>query len=482
MNKAMEIQLEHGTLKLIPLMGGKLILAEKINGTTTKGEVLASLKKVGITQGILSECITLLPREDIQQMPVARAYYQDEPPKFEVHFGPKIKEQVIGDILEGKSIDLIDDRLLVKKDFRLVSLTKPFRTILRFPDGKSLEKSELDFRNLSVFAGTNTKARDDAIYAAAEGSAFLSKWGVVHVHPVLTIKGLGEIHGRVDDQIAVKVQEDIHAHSALESPSNIFVLGMIHSSYIQAAGYVQALDGIDNTKRSDNSRIISGKSIFTSYVKNYRLIAKEKILVYGGIHQSIVISHDEVISNFIESSEIRVRNRLLTNHIRGNTRIYLGAAFFRDEAFKQRILHNQQKERQLSQKEFLIEEMRDRLEREKIGILKYLARLREEGKDKIFIDSTLTRLYNALKGSLVKLQIEIKDYERQLAEYFTQKMLLSYYIRESSFDESPQIRVLGKIDAGVIITAPNQVVKLTNPLEDVTIILDRYSGKIHFKR
>ncbi len=468
-------------IRFIPLMDGKLILAESNDKNVDKGKLLTALRKMGITQGILNECLPLISREDILQIPVARAFYRDEPPKFDVHFGISEDDGFIETVLKGNTIQPIEPLFSVKKDQVLITIKRPFKTVLCFPDGRSIEKKELSFQNIHIFSGDNTRVTGKEIVSTINGSAFLSECGIVEVHPLLTVKGLGEIHGRVDDQVAVKVTQDVHSHSHVELPSNIFVDGMVHSSHIKVKGHVHALEGLDNTKQVDSSLIFAGRSVFTSFIKKYRVIAKGKIFVSEGIHQGIVISHDEVIANYIDNSELRVRNGIRTNSIRGNTRIFLGPSFLRDERYKKEVMNIENIERQLRQKEFLIEELQDQLKKEKFAILNYLKRLKEENKQHIFVDSTLLRLHNTLKATTVRLQKEIKDYERRLETFFAQKMYLSFYLRRIAPKKPIAIRVYGTLDAGTIITAPNQVVKISRPLKNVSIQLDNITGKLIIK-
>ncbi len=472
---------QYDGIRFIPLMSGKLILAECNDKKVNKGKLLTALHKMGIMQGILNECLPLINREDILQIPVARAFYQDEPPEFDIHFGFKEDEALISSVLKGKPLQPLEQLLLVKKGQTLITIKRPFKTVLCFPDGRSIEKSDLSFQNIQIFAGENTQVKGKEIFSTIEGSAFLSECGIVHVHPLLVVKGLGEIHGRVDDQVAVEVTQDVHSHSHVELPSNIFVNGMVHSSHIKVKGHVHALEGLDNTKEVDSSLIFAGRSVFTSFIKKYRVVAKGKIYVTEGIHQGIVISHDEVIANYIVNSELRVRNGVRTNSIRGNTRIFLGPSFLRDERYKKEVMNIQHIERGLRQKEFLIEEIQDQLRREKFAILSYLKRLREENKQHIFVDSTLLRLHSTLKGTTARLQKEIKDYERLLEAFFAQKMHLSFYLRRITPRRPIAIRVYGLLDAGTIITAPNQVVKISRPLKNVSIQLDNITGKLIIK-
>ena len=472
-------KLSRGVLKFIPLLDGKLIIAQKIEGTIKPIEILAALRKVGITHGILSDSIPLIQREDIKEIPVACAYFEEAPPEFDVLIEPKLDDALITQVLQGESIDLLKDRMHVLPGKPVLSAQKSFRVVLRFPDGRVKEIRDINHRyNLDVFCGANVTVRGKQIISSIEGSAFVSKWGKVYAFPILTVRGLGEIHGKVDDQFAVHVLEDIHSYSNLEIPSNLFVTGMIHSSFIKALGYVQAQEGIDNSKKIENSRIIAGKSVITPHVKRYRIIAGEDVWINESIQQSIIISHRKVVARLIDESEIRVRNCLYADEVRKGSQIYLGPSFMRDEGYKRRLLANQNDERKLNEQEFVIENLRDKGEKEKRTLINYFSRLKESGRDKIVIDSTMERVFKSLQETYSGLQKQIKEYELRLQTFLNNKILLAYYTRENQSTPRSFIRVYGRIEKGVTIATANQNTKLSHPLENVTIYADPFTGKM----
>ncbi len=479
----MKFTLSRGILKFIPLLDGKLIIAQKLEGTIKPIEILAALRKIGISHGILSDSIPLIQRDDIKEIPVACAYFEEEPPEFDVLVEPALGEKLIPQVLQGEPIELLKDRMHVKAGTPILRAQKGFRVVLRLPDGGVNEFKDIAHGyNLNVFSGANVSVQERQIVSLIEGSAFVSKWGKAYAFPILTVRGLGEIHGKVDDQFAVHVLEDIHSYSNLEIPSNLFVTGMIHSSFIKALGFVQAQEGIDNSKKIENSRIIAGKSVITPHVKKYRIIAGEDVWINESIQQSIIISYRKVVARLIDESEIRVRNCLYADEIRKGSQIYLGPSFMRDEGYKRRLLANQNDERKLNEQEFVIENLRDKGEKEKRTLINYFSRLRESGRDKIVIDSTMERVFKSLQETYSNLQEQIKEYESRLQTFLNNKILLAYYTRENRNTHRPFIRVYGRIEKGVTIATANQNTKLSHPLENVTIYADPFTGKMEMKR
>ncbi len=479
MTENIQLELPKGVVRIVPLLGGKLLIAQKISGSVKPGDIVSGLKKLGITEGFLNESIELLQRENIYEMPVACAFYHDEPPQFTVHFGRQFTSDDYLKIVRGEEIPFIKQDFQVLANQKLIHIVKPFRTVLRYPDGHIEEKAVLEHvYDLRIFNGANVRAKNNQIFSQIEGTAFVSKWGKVYVFPILTVRGLGEIHGKLDDQYGVHVLEDIHSYSNLELPSSVFVTGMIHSSFIKVKGYVQALEGIDNSKKIENSRIISGKSVITPHIKRYRITAGEDVLVNEIITQSLIISHRNVVARIVDASEIRVRNKLIADEIRAGSQVYLGPSFLKNEAYHQWIIANQKAEKQLNRKEFSIEEMKDKFEREKQVLIQYFSRLKESGKKNILMDATMMRLYKQLKESFNTLQKQTDEYETLLKNFLTTRIILAYYARENRMSEDPQIRVYGKIDKGVLISSSSKSVKLTKSLENVTIRLDRASGEL----
>ncbi|WP_456440454.1 FapA family protein [Caldithrix abyssi] len=475
-----EKQIDAG-VKLISLMDGKLILAEKLKETITSGELLAVLKRAGITEGILPGCFPLLARTDMAQVPVARAFYRDEPPVFNVAFGLQdLERQILEDILAGRPFDAFEEKFSVKRNTVLLSVQKPFIKVLKYPDGHIEKKGNLSLKNYDIFCGKNTSVYQNSIVALIDGSAHRTKDGRVHVYPVLTVKGMGEIHGKVDEEIAIKVTGDIHSNSYLESPSNVFVLGAIHSSFVKAEGNIQALEGIDNTKEIESSRILSKGKVITVYIRNYRVHAKDKVLVSEGIHNSLVIAHDEVWANFIESSEIRCHKGIVTNHIRGKSRIFLGPSYIKEDdvdSFRHQI---QLSEKKLKSQEFEIKEIKDRLEKEKQTLMGYFLRLKDAGKTRVMLDSSIIRLFNSLKLSFEQYEESVKKYERLFAEYLAYKSYLINCQRAIKNTAPPFVKVMGRIEPGVIIATPAHVVKVSKPLDHVLIFIDPITGRLRF--
>lgn len=483
MKDAIQLELPKGVVRLVPLLDGKLLIAQKISGMVKSGDIVSGLKRIGITEGFLTASIELLQREDINEIPVACAYYHDEPPEFKVHFGRKFDHSAYLNIINGEEIPFIKPDFQVLANQRLVSMVKPFRTVLRYPDGHIEEKANLEnVYNLRIFNATNVKAKDSQIYSQIKGSAFISQWGKVYVFPILTVRGLGEIHGKLNDQFGIHVLEDIHTYSNLELPSSVFVTGMIHSSFIKVKGYVQALEGIDNAKKIENSRIIAGKSILAPHIKRYRIVAGEDVLANEIITQSIIISHRNVVARIIDESEIRVQNQLVANEIRAGSQVYLGPSFIKNEDYQHRVIANNKKsEKQLAKKEYAIEEMKDKIGREKQVLISYFTRLKESGQVNILMDTTMMRLYKQLKESVAALQEHVLEYNGFLEDYLATKIVLAYHARENRITQNPQIRVYGKIDKGVMISTANRSIKLTKPLENVTILLDRSTGEMAIK-
>ncbi len=468
-------------LRLIPLMNGKLVFAEKLSSAPTKGTLLAALKRAGIVDGILEESLSYLVRNDVIQGPVAKAYYQDEPPRFEMHFGIESSlNEVLAGILAGEPFNSFEEKFLVKRNSTLLSVKEPFTKVLKYPDGRIEKHGNLNINKLDIFCGKNTVVYENSIISLIEGSAHRTLDGRVFVFPVLKVKGVGEIHGRVNEEISVKVTEDIHSHSYLDSPSNVFVEGAIHSSFIKTGANLQALEGIDNTKEVESSKIVSKDMVITPYIRKYKVSARGKVLVSEGIHDSLVITHDEVWARFISNSEIRCRNGLITNHIEGNSRIFLGPSYFKDDELTLFLNQINLFVKKLSNQEFLINEVKDRLEKEKQTLLGYFLRIKEAGKKHVLLDSSIIRLFESIKLTFNSYQQAVDLYQKYLDQYLANKSYYNICQRRLYRTNEPYIKVFGRIEPGVIIATPAHVVKVSKPLDHVLIMLDPFTGRMRF--
>ncbi len=471
---------EECELRLLPLMDGKLYFAEKIVGIPTNGDIAAFLRKAGIVDGILFDSFSLLQRNDVSQIPVAKAYYQEEPPIFNLFFGiNSFLPEILRSILEGTPLDCFEEKFLVKRNEALLTAQGPFRKVLRYPDGHVEIKENLNFNDLQIFCGKNCTVYENSIIALTDGSAHQTKDGRVFTYPVVTVKGVGEIHGKVNEEISVKVTEDIHSHSYLELPSNLFVLGAIHSSFIKVKGNLQALEGIDNPKELSSSKIFAQGKLITPFIKKMKIQVKDKIMVTEGIHNSLVICNDQVWANFIENSEIRLRNGLITNHILGNSRIFLGPSYTNDDELT--YFRNQIDiwEKKLNSQEFLITGIRDRLEKEKYALMGYFLRLKEAGKKQILLDSSIVRLFDSIKHTFDNYKKLVEEYQQFLNNYLANKAFLT--VCQRNLNKVPFfIKVYGKIDPGVLIATPTHVVKVSKPLNHVLIIMDPLTGRLRF--
>ncbi len=468
-------------IRLIPLMKGKLVFAEKLAEVPSTGVLVACLKRAGVVDGILPGCFSLFSRSDIVQVPVARAFFRDEPPIFKPHFGiDEIERQLLNNVLQSKPFENFEKRFYVKRNDPLLTVKEPFVKVLKYPDGRIDKKEVLKNRSIEIFCGKNTTAFEDSIISLIDGSAHQTKDGRVYVFPVMTIRGMGEIHGKFNEEISIKVTQDIHSHSYLESPSNIFVTGAIHSSFIKAGGNIQAMEGIDNTKEVESSRILSKGKIITAYIRKYRVHSKDKVIVSEGIHNSLVIAHNEVWANFIEDSEIRCRNGLITNAIRGKSRIFLGPSYIKDDELDFYRNQIQLAEKRLNNQEFVLNEIKDRLEKEKQTLLGYFLRLKEAGKMRVILDSSIVRLFESLKLSFEQYEQDLQKYQKMLNEFLAYKSYLIMCQRAINKGVPPFIKVMGKIDPGVIIATPAHVVKVSRPLEHVAIYMDPITGRLRF--
>ncbi len=477
------IEMKSGTLNLTILNSGKLVIGELQGEKIYRFDLIKALKEHGIIRGYLDNCLGLIEGGFSGQIPIAQAYIEDEPGTFLFTFEDIYDRSTILQFLRSKTFPQPNMFPQVQKGQVLVEMASNPHTVLRYPDGRKDIMQELTASDIDYYSGVNTQVDSDKtrIIAGIEGSAHRSAYGVVHVYPTEQIKSLGKAHGKLIYENALQVEDDIRSGSDLVTQSNLWVGGMVRAAHVEAEGSIHSNYGFDNPKRLDSAQVTAGQSIYAAAVRQYRVKAGVYIFVKTVIEGSIVYCTNSVITPLIVNSEIRVGNKLYVHSIKGDTRIYLGRQFLRDTQYKEVVNFHQQHERGLSDIEADIRYIQDKLLMEQNNTVKQLNKLKRLAPDMIPTDVLLKRYLANQQTAYEELNRKIAVYERQSRKLTEERMRISFYENQFIVDAPPQIYIIGEVEAGVTIHAPNQHIKLKENHSNLLISLDSMNGKLNIE-
>ncbi len=474
------IELNNGLLLLTELWGGKLVLGEIRYGTAKKTEMRSALIKKGFKYGLLDASIGLLESGQKGQVPIALAYLDEDPGKPWFHFEDALNDDNFTTWLESGSLDTIDFSYPVKAGERLLSLSQTPFSYLRHPNGKKEFLEEIQEENIALYAGENTtlNMQQNAIEAEVDGYAHHTIYGTVSVYPLKTVKNIGKMHGRVEFDYALEVEQDIRSESSVTLPSNLIVKGLIRSAYIRVGGNITCNFGFDNQQRLERARIYAGQSIFSNQILGYNVWAGMYIIVQQFIENSVVQCMNSLVAPVISRSEIKVGSKVFARNIENGTQIYLGPNYIIDPSLKSIKNYNRQHEKKLFDLYLDLEDQQRDLEFTKKKALGHLGKLNKMAKASISSDVLLNRFYVNMRDMLEKYRSTLEKCERTLSIYEDEKKQLAFYETHTRDKKDPEIIVTGKIGSGCVIYAPHQTLRIRESLHHVSIKLIAENGTL----
>ena len=478
--KKVTIELNNGTLEVSSLRDGKLLVGKYQGAKTNKLELLKALKKAGISTGYNLNAISMLANGSTQELPIAEAVIEDLPGEVNYPF-EKIfsREEILKSVKTGQ-FENANYMQYVNEGQQLISVKSSPQTVIRFPDGKTVNLGKTEEQDLSYYTAENTSIdhENHTINANIEGCASKNTYGEVFVFPVTKVKSIGIAHGKVYFESAMEVEADIRNESDVETTSNIDVNGMIRGSYIRARGNVQGGFGLDNHKKLDVGIIEAGQSVFTTAIRNYKVWAGKYVIARTSIDNSIVQCLGTVVTPTIRSSEIRVGNKLYVRNIEGPSRIYLGAYYVEDSQRKDVLNFHEQHEKRLIDIETELAFVKERLLHERKNSIAQLNKLKRVSPQMIPNDMLLNKFYNNQVSALNDLKIKIEQYENQGRLIAQEKKRIALYEQQFKADPPLEVVITGTISAGSSIIAPNDKLMISSNLTNVSIQMNESTGKI----
>jgi uncharacterized protein (DUF342 family) len=474
------IELKNGLLLATELWAGKLILGEIRYGTAKKTEMRSGLIKKGYKYGLLDESLDLLESGQKGQVPIALAYLDKDPGKPWFHFEEALNDDNFISWLKSGSFDSVDFSYPVKAGDRLLSLSQTPYSYLRHPKGEKQFLKELKDENIELYAGENTvlNRQKNAIESEVDGYAHRTIYGTVSVYPLKEVKNIGKMHGRVEFDNALKVEQDIRSESIVTLPSNLIVNGLIRSANIRVGGNITCHFGFDNLQRLEMANIYAGQSILANQIIGYPVWAGMYIIVQQSIENSSVQCMNSLVAPLISNSEIKAGSKVYSKNINKSSQIYLGPSYVVDPNLKSiKNYHKQHKKKLFDMYHDLEDQQRD-LEFAKKKALGHLAKLNKISKASISSDVLLSRFNVNIKDLLDRYNSSVEKCERTLSTFEDEKKQLSFYETQTREDKNPEIIVTGKISSGCIIHAPHQTLRIHESLERVSIRLITETGTL----
>ncbi|GEM_PF-3389299 len=478
--KEWSIKLKKGTLRLTVLEDGTLLIASYEGQRIYKYELLKELKKNGIIGGYIDPCLELIVAGHKGEIPIARAFLEDEPPIFEYHFEKKYSRQELIHLLTHQKVPDVNFFPEVEAKMNLLSVKSPPHLIRIYPEGRRETVHEIDGYGLQYFKGNHVACNHESnsIYSEIEGTAHYSPFGRVHVFPPEKIKSVGKIHGEQNFKSAIWIEDDIRTGSTLNTVSNLYVGGLIRSSRVSAEGNITAAFSFENPRRNENSIASAGNSVFASAIRNYIVRSYRDIIVRNSIENSIIRNYHIIYAPIIRASEVRVGGKLFAHEIIDGCKLYLGLKFLKNSLATEVRKTHKEHEQGLSRLKGELIYLRKRLITLQENTAKHFAKIKGSQPAAIHGDVFLKKYYSSQVNGFKEFARKLADFEQLYKEYKREHYTLSYYKQQYEQNRPTEIIVTGKIEAGTTLHAPEQTIQFKADQSHVAIILDDITGKI----
>ena len=268
-----------------PEFGGKLL---------TEEEILAEIKKAGISVGIKEELIAEIVKakqhkDYINSYTVAEGKEPIHGADGELLYnfdtsGEHNHPKILADgTVDYKQIDYF---ISVKAGTVLAVRTEPTEgesgsDVFGQPVSQKPGKPAPKFSK-----GKNTYISDDEVELIAQTSGQLVISGkTISVSPVLEIKGdVGYETGNIDFDGSVNIQGAVISGFSVEALGNIEVKGIVEASSLTAKGAINLYGGIQGRFKG---RVVAAGNVFTKFAQNARIIAGGNITSNALLHCNI---------------------------------------------------------------------------------------------------------------------------------------------------------------------------------------------------
>lgn len=481
--KRQDLDLPDSVLRLTRIRDDRLILAELIDSSIGKDDILTTIRQAGIRHGFIDSGIDLLSKGQKGQVPLARAEVMDLPARTS-NVGlelPMINEVAVSGRFE--LLEEVDVSFPVKAGDILLTIDDPPKTIIRYPDGQERILREHKSVDPKVFLGENTSVNKNgnAIVTDIDGLAHTTVYGSVSVYPSEKTFSVGGTHGNIRQQSAFVVEQNVGDGAQVETVSSLVVQGAVHGAYLQAAGNIQIASTAGNSASNHEVKIIAGQSLRCLTLEDTPVWAGSHVIVAQGMVRCDIECLDTVITPMISASNVTVGNRLIVRDVEGQSMIKMGNGHIADQRQRDKEATHNQHSIRYSDLEQGLYEHRSVYGKTRENLVRQIEVLRNRSinsSQKQKAKQMVIRLFNSMSESLEIYKKDLDEYISAAEKMDQEQVALDYYqLKLNSFND-PHILVFGTMETGTLIEGPVDKLTLNGPFTKGRIGLDPHSGKL----
>ena len=472
------VKLDAGLLELVILGNDRLALAQMISGVTTQGEIIHRLAANGVKSGYIEDGIMLLAEGGKVQVPVAASYFRRVPGKssMPLYDVPLPEKAADWESWEGGPLDRT-----VKAGEVLVHVEEPPRVFLVPVNGARKEVSRGDQIDANEFVGPGTEVNGDGtkVLAAREGYPQRGLFGQVSILAMETLPAIARSHGKIRKESAVVVRGEI----GREASANIFG-SLIANDHITGArleiggnlnvnGYIRA----DNKRQANH--ITAGQSVRAKGISDATIWAGQDVHILETAKDVTIHCLGNAVMKTLDGGEVRVGHRFIAHEVTAGSSIFLGMRHIEIKALKKVQLSMAQLLSRLTDNENAMSNSKQDYERSKERLMLEIERMRNQNLSGALRQKSMQALQRHLEmmsEAITRLKFGLESYEEAYAMVEKDRARISYCENRLDSAVAPEAIITGKIDPGVMIYGPGQMLELPGGLENVRIVPDPLTG------
>jgi len=477
------IDLPDGSLRLVSVTQGRLVLGELLQGTATRNDILTAMGEFGAIEGHLGGNIDTLADGVIGEIPVAVTRRINLPMQTtsELFALPLLDEVIAPGQLE--KLDQLDVMFPVNAGDTLITVDSPRKTVVMCPDGQTEIVKIHHNTGPEIFCGANTAANNqgNSVVASIDGFAHRTPFGTVSVYPAERIRAIGGIHSRVVKESAIIVDLDVDTASQIKTPSTLIVEGTVYGAQIEAGGNVHINLDARVHEHSSESIIIAGQSVRARTFFDTNIQAGSYVIATQELSNCQVNCMETVVTPKINASRIVVGSRLVAGEIGGNTQIQFGAKMDPYTDLEKRQGNYMEHARRLSDFEENLNQAVYQWKKTRENLAQIISMIRrpsfpQEQRPKA--QQAINQLYDELEALLRTSRENFEHFKVEGQRLARERIELDYYQHRMERPRDPYILVLGSIEAGTKIKGPSDEMTLQETLSRVRFGLERYTGAL----
>jgi hypothetical protein len=481
----MIVQLPQAKINFTVLKQGEIVLGEILDGgATSYAEIKEAMISHGLKHGHRNDFIEKLAAGYRGQLPIATSIVRVELVKFNIEFFDDTDIDAMAPYEFLASLHAREISGLVKEGDPLLTINSTSKRILLKPDGTEIILSDAGAAEINHFFGKNVHISEDgkAILSDIEGVAQITTRGLVSVYPFEAHKNIGKVHGAIDTDQALLVEEDITSGAKISSEATLIVQGTIRASTIHCGGDLDCQSGLENHLKEEDCDVRVQQNLRTSSIKHFNVWVGGKLYASRIIDQSVVEVLDTLACPRIADSRISVGHRLIAYNIVRDCQIKFGPNAVEDPIitkFRQAHLARSRRHHDIH---LDMEYQAAHLDQLRQKALLIIRRLKTEGQSTLTVGNVLKRYLNNMGENFTiyrnayKELVEIEKIVRQ------ERAELAYHASLLESFANPKIIVVGKMESGTKLIGPVDSLVLNKSMNNVEVSLDPSTRKMVFKQ